>query len=152
MRLPFVASALLYLFLFNPAAPGQAPSKDTEILATLTQLEKDSWEATKQRNGEFFRTYMAPEFIGFFADGTSANRAAFISNLDDFQLSSYTMGKVSLLRINDDAVMILYRLGYEGMHKGKKLKLSGIESSSLYTRREGKWLEIFYQETLVPKP
>ena len=97
MRLPFVASALLYLFLFNPAAPGQAPSKDTEILATLTQLEKDSWEATKQRNGEFFRTYMAPEFIGFFADGTSANRAAFISNLDDFQLSSYTMGKVSLL-------------------------------------------------------
>ena len=95
---------------------------------------------------------MAPEFIGFFADGTSANRAAFISNLDDFQLSSYTMGKVSLLRINDDAVMILYRLGYEGMHKGKKLKLSGIESSSLYTRRDGKWLEIFYQETLVPKP
>jgi hypothetical protein len=45
--------------------------------------------------------------------------------------------------------MILYKLGYEGHHKGKKIKMSNIESSSLYVLREKKWVEIFYQETHV---
>ena len=48
--------------------------------------------------------------------------------------------------------MVLYRAGFEGVHKGKKLSQSGVESSSLYVRRDGKWLEIFYQETATSPP
>ena len=46
--------------------------------------------------------------------------------------------------------MVLYRASFEGVHKGKTLSTSGVESSSLYVRRDGKWLEIFYQETATP--
>ena len=148
---------LIFLSLFYAQASltaEQIPDKnpeinieDSDLLSNLSKLEKDSWEATKKHDTDFFRTYMASEFKGFFADGTSADRADFIRNLDDFQLTNYTMGKVSMLRINNEAVMILYKLGYEGHHKGKKIKMSGIESSSLYVLREKKWVEIFYQET-----
>jgi hypothetical protein len=84
---------------------------------------------------------MAPEFKGFFADGTVAGREEFLRNLDDFHLAAYTMGEVSMMQINEHAVMVLYRASFEGIHKGKRLAKSDVESSSLYVRRDGKWLE-----------
>ena len=120
---------------------------DARLLGELTALERASWEAAVHDDKEFFRSYMAPEFKGFFADGTVANREDFLRNMDDFHLVKYTMGEVTMMRINEDAVMILYRAGFEGVHKGKTITQAGVESSSLYVRRDGKWLEIFYQET-----
>jgi hypothetical protein len=40
--------------------------------AELTALERANWEATVRDDKEFFRGSMAPEFKGFFADGTVA--------------------------------------------------------------------------------
>ena len=145
MRLLFVVALLLSATVF-PVASAQTPG-DERLLAELTALERASWEATLKDDKEFFRTYMAPEFKGFFADGTVANREDFLRNMDDFHLVKYTMGEVTMMRINEDAVMILYRAGFEGVHKGKTITQAGVESSSLYVRPDGKWLEIFYQET-----
>ena len=150
MRLLFVV-ALLLSATVAPLASAQTPG-DERLLAELTALERASWEATLKDDKEFFRTYMAPEFKGLFADGTVADREDFLRNMDDFHLVKYSMGDVSLLRINEHAVMVLYRAGFEGVHKGKKLSQSGVESSSLYVRRDGKWLEIFYQETATSPP
>jgi hypothetical protein len=61
------------------------------------------------------------------------------------------MGKVSLLRISHDVVMILYKINYEGFQQGKKINESNIESTSVYVLRNDKWLEFFYQETQSPK-
>jgi hypothetical protein len=61
------------------------------------------------------------------------------------------MGKVSLLRISNDVVMILYKINYEGIEQGKKINESNIESTSVYVLRNDKWLEFFYQETQSPK-
>ena len=133
------------------AAFAQNPA-DERLLTELTSLERASWEATIRDDKEFFRGYMAPEFKGFFADGTVAGREEFLRNLDDFHLAAYTMGEVSMMQINEHAVMVLYRASFEGIHKGKRLAKSDVESSSLYVRRDGKWLEIFYQETAIPAP
>ena len=150
MRLLFVV-ALLLSATVAPVARAQTPG-DERLLAELTALERASWEAALKDDKDFFRTYMAPEFKGLFADGTVADREDFLRNMDDFHLVKYSMGDVSLLRINEHAVMVLYRAGFEGVHKGKKLSQSGVESSSLYVRRDGKWLEIFYQETATSPP
>ena len=150
MRLLFVVLLLLSATV-APLASAQTPG-DERLLAELTALERASWEAALKEDKDFFRTYMAPEFKGLFADGTVADREDFLRNMDDFHLVKYSMGDVSLLRINEHAVMVLYRAGFEGVHKGKKLSQSGVESSSLYVRRDGKWLEIFYQETATSPP
>jgi hypothetical protein len=144
---------LVCAFLMTAAAPGAARAQtavDEALRAELTALERASWEATVRDDKEFFRGYMAAEFKGFFADGTVAGREEFLRNLDDFHLTGYSMGDVSMLRINENAVMVLYRASFAGIHKGKQLAQSDVESSSLYVRRDGKWLEIFYQETAVP--
>ena len=148
---PLLLTALLVFAVLPAPVFAQNPA-DERLLAELTALERASWEAALKDDKEFFRSYMAPDFKGFFADGTVAGREEFLRNMDDFHLVKYTMGKVTMMRINDDAVMVLYRAGFEGNHKGKPLAKSGIESSSLYVRRDGRWLEIFYQETASPDP
>jgi len=95
---------------------------------------------------------MAPEFRGFFADGTSANRDDFLRSLDDFHLAKFTMSNVSLVKIDNDSAMLLYTLAYSGSHRDQVVNLSGIHASSLYVRRGGKWLEFFYQETAAASP
>jgi len=57
-----------------------------------------------------------------------------------------------MMRINEHASMVLYRASFEGIHKRKRLAQTNVDSSSLYVHRDGKWLEIFYQETAIPAP
>ena len=72
MRLLFVM-ALLLSATVSAVASAQTPG-DERLLAELTALERSSWEATLKDDKELFRTYMVPEFKGFFADGTVAGR------------------------------------------------------------------------------
>ena len=74
MRLLFVM-ALLLSATVSVVASAQTPS-DERLLGELKALERASWEATLKDDKEFFRTSMAPEFKGFFADGTVAGRAS----------------------------------------------------------------------------
>jgi hypothetical protein len=48
--------------------------------------------ASVRDDKELFLGFMAPEFQGFFADGTVAGREEFLRNLDDFHLAKYSMG------------------------------------------------------------
>jgi hypothetical protein len=144
----------MWCLLLAAAGPSLAEESaaDAKLRAELTALEKGSWEASLKDDKQFFMTYLAPESKFFLADGSVIGRDQVIKNLDDFHLTKYTMGKTSLLRVNEDAAMIMYTASYEGVHKGKQESYPEVESSSLYVRRGGKWLEIFYQETVKVAP
>ncbi len=148
MRLRSSLLTLLFVCSVPFSAQAQNTGADAKLLEELTNLEKASWEAALKNDKEFFRTYLAPESKWFLADGSVIGRDQVLLNLDDFHLKSYRMGKVSILKATDDSVMIMYPINYEGIHGGKQESFAEVESSSLYVRRGGKWLEIFYQETV----
>lgn len=152
MRSVMLLPCLLLVTVLQLSVAAQNSANDAKLLTELTKLERDSWEATMKDDKEFFRTYCAPEAKFFFADGSAASRDDLLRNLDDFHLTKYSMSEVSMLRVNEDSAMIIYRVSYEGVHKTKKEQFTDVESSSLYVRRDGKWLEIFYQETAKPRP
>ena len=150
MRLCTSLIALLFMYSATVALPAEAQNvaSDAKLLEELTKLEKASWEAAMKDDKDFFRSYLAPECKWFLADGSVVGRDQVLVNLDEFHLQSYSMGKVSMLKVTEDSVMIMYTIKYEGLHHGKKESFAELESSSLYVRRGGKWLEIFYQETV----
>lgn len=143
-------AALFVCLLVSFDLFSQQVDSEKELLSLLTKMEKDSWVAMKDKNQEFFKTYMADDARGFMADGTEVLKADFIKNLKDWNLESYSMGKTSLLQIQPGVCFIFYKLDYSGNHKGKKITFNDLQSSSLYVLRDGKWLEIFYQETVMP--
>ena len=150
MRFLFAALVLCVAFSFDLFA--QQGGTEKELLSMLTKMEKDSWVAMKDKNQEFFKTYMADDSRGYMADGSEVLKADFIKNLKEWNLESYSMGKTSLLQIQPGVCFIFYKLDYSGNHKGKKITFNDLQSSSLYVLRDGKWQEIFYQETVVPEP
>ena len=150
MRFLLVALFLCISMPFDLFA--QQGGSEKELLSMLTKMEKDSWVAMKDKNQEFFKTYMADDSRGYMADGSEVLKADFIKNLKEWNLESYSMGKTSLLQIQPGVCFIFYKLDYSGNHKGKKITFNDLQSSSLYVLRDGKWQEIFYQETVMPEP
>lgn len=143
-------AALFVCLLVSFDLFSQQVDSEKELLSLLTKMEKDSWVAMKDKNQEFFKTYMADDARCFMADGSEVLKVDFIKNLKDWDLESYSMGQTSLLQIQPGVCFIFYKLDYSGNHKGKKIKFNDLQSSSLYVLRDGKWLEIFYQETVIP--
>lgn len=148
MRSTLTLLVLVMVGSMNSVSAQDAIS-DAELLQKLTQLEKASWDAAAAGDKKFFESYLAPEAVWFLADGTSVNRDSFLKDSDQLKVVKYNMGPTSLIRINEDAGLVIYRIAYEAVASGHKEIYSEIESSSLYVRRGGKWLEIFYQETPV---
>jgi len=148
----FLLAALVICIAFSFDLFAQQGGSEKELLSLLTKMEKDSWVAMKDKNQKFFKTYMADDARGYMADGSEVLKADFIMNLKDWDLESYSMGKTSLLQIQPGVCFIFYKLDYSGNHKGKKITFNDLQSSSLYVLRDGRWQEIFYQETVMPAP
>lgn len=136
---------------YQETAVARDSETDEKLLEELTSLEKDCWEATLKDDKEFFKTFLADEAKGMLADGAVIGTEQIIKNLDNLDLKKYSMEKTTLLRIGRDAAMILYQASYEAIHKGVEEQYSAVNCSSLYVRRQGKWRQVFYQETPTAK-
>jgi hypothetical protein len=49
-----------------------------------------------------------------------------------------------------DAAVLTYHVRYKGTYKGVKFDRS-VWASSGYARRDGRWRNVFYQETAAPR-
>lgn len=149
VRISFLT--ILCMGFLGARAWAEQPVGDKDLQVKLATLEKESWEAAKRQDSNFFKGYMADDFIAIFADGLAATKKDFVMNLADFKVTRYSMEDVRLLRINHDAAFVLYRLKYEGLVGGKPVNFDAAHASSLYVLREGKWRAVFYQETGMQK-
>lgn len=132
---------------YQETAVNENPVADIELLNELSALERQSWDATMKDDMKFFEGFLADQATGMLADGSVIGRKEIIKNLDDLHLKKYTMGKTAMLRISEDAAMILYQASYEAVHKGVQEKYSAVNCSALYVRRSGQWRQLVYQET-----
>lgn len=137
--------------LYQETEVVEGPETDEQLLDELTALERQSWEATLKGDKEFFKTFLAKEAKGMLADGAVIGYEQIIKNLDGLELRNYTMGIASILRVSKDSAMILYPASYEAVHKGTEERYSAVNCSALYERRNGRWQQLFYQETAAAK-
>lgn len=83
--------------------------------------------------------------------GGPLDRAGQVKSLADLQLTEYSAGKMRVTMLGKDAALVTYSLTQKGKFKGKELFGKNF-ASAVWVRREGKWLESFYQETPLGGP
>ena len=121
-----------------------------KLLDSIMTKEKDSWEMMKKKDVAAMRDFFADDAILIFSDATRFDKAGFLKLLPDYALEGYDIeGKADLLVLSPDAVTVVYKITYTSAIKGEKSKKVAVLSSSSYARRGGKWLNVFYQETLA---
>lgn len=128
-----------------------APNADTAD-ATLIDLEKNSWQAWKNRDADFYKTFLSDDHVEISAGGVSNKLdvletvASPICQVKNFQLEQFKLTKLA-----DGVALLTYRAMQETLCRGRPLP-TPVWVSSLYVLRQGRWVNAAYQQTPVAKP
>lgn len=114
----------------------------------LMGLEKGSWDFMRDQNIEAMRGFLGEDSLWIFSDGNRYNKRQALEMMKDFRLLSLSIEPSYAVRmLTVDVATLLYRVTYSGTFKGGKPETVKALSSSIYVRRNGKWLSVLYQET-----
>jgi hypothetical protein len=144
-------TALLLVLLVAPAAPAQAPD-NTKLKETLFALEKEGWEIIKKKDAAALKAYLSDDFQAIFVDGARVTKADFLKMLPDFNLVDYQLeADTELVVPTKDVGILLYRMTFTLGIKDAKPEKHTVYAASSYVLRDGKWLNVYYQETALKK-
>ena len=151
-----VALVLLAAGLVGRAVTSPAASRPSSLLASrptadlqahLEELEKQSWVAWKNRDGAFFEHFLSDDHVEMGPRGT-AGKAAVVAtvNTPNCVVASFSVDTFTLTQFTDDTAMLAYHARQDTKCSGKPVP-SPAWVSSLYVKRNGRWLNALYQQT-----
>ena len=143
-RIVVVASSAVLLI----ACASYAQQPDAFRDAVVAQ-ERAGLDALKVGDVKAFADSTAEDAI--FVDSSGiASKAQVVANVGGFRLTDYTMSDIHFLALSKDSGLISYRMVESGTSHGHDFTAK-VLVSSVWTKRGGKWLCTFSQETPVPK-
>ncbi|GFZ96731.1 nuclear transport factor 2 family protein [Dyella caseinilytica] len=151
LLLPWIANAELPGICDTAASPTSAPDAVNDTTGQrLIVEERASWNLAIKRNAAAYRALHAPDFFTVDATGVvdraDSEASAMDSNVrfDQCKLSGFDVHFVA-----EAAALVTYHVKAAGLDHGKAFQLDSYVSS-LWMKRDGKWLNVFYQATPVP--
>ena len=147
--LPVLTLALLMVALgyaqaqkgAEPASPTRADGLQEQIVAQ----ERAGLDALKTGDLTTFGASTADDAIFVDAHGP-ASKVEMMGHTAEFRLHDYTMADVRLVKLSPDSGLIVYTLTESGSSHGKDFT-ARVHVSSLWLKKDGKWLCEFSQET-----
>jgi uncharacterized protein DUF4440 len=118
-----------------------------ELRSQLEDLEKQSWVAWKNRDGAFFERFLSEDHVELGPRGAS-NKAEVVATVNSPRcvVASFAVDTFSFTQFNEDTAMLAYHARQDTECSGKPLP-SPVWVSSLYVKRNDRWLSALYQQT-----
>jgi len=127
-------------------APSPAVVKSTEPVADdPVAREKQVWDSIKKRDFDRFASFLAEDQIEVFPWGVN-DKAASVKGIQEVDLSSAVLSDFKTIKVDDDAVVVTYLIKGSG-----DLPPTGSRGSTVWAKRDGKWLAVYHQDTTVKK-
>ncbi|MFC5740341.1 nuclear transport factor 2 family protein [Dyella tabacisoli] len=153
----FLASMAFALVLnvSVPAACYAAPQSQTQPPVTsrdvigqhLMAKERLSWELAIKRDAASYKAFHAPDFFTVSGTGAADRVLSEASAMDaNIQFEQCDLSGFDIHYVAENAVLITYLVKASGLDHGKAFQLDS-HASSLWIKRDGKWLNVFYQAT-----
>ena len=118
-----------------------------DLKGTLVNLEKQSWEAWKKRDGAYFQNFLSDDHVevGFY--GTT-NKARVVKGVSSSAcvVNSYSVDNFQLTAFDANTALLTYHAAQDTTCGGNAVP-SPVWVSSLYVKRDGHWLNALYQQT-----
>lgn len=110
-------------------------------------LESQVWEALVAGDGDADRALLTSDFLGVYTTGF-ANRSEHAAQLAGGPtVAVYAIAEARLMRLSGTDVMLSYRADYRRLHDGRPGPEEAMYISSLWTERDGRWQNVFSQDT-----
>ena len=124
----------------------QATSKDV-IGQSLITKERLSWELAIKRDAASYKAFHAPDFFTVSGTGFTDRALSESSAMDaNVHFEQCDLSGFGIHFVAENAVLITYLVKASGLDHGKAFQLNSY-ASSLWMKRDGKWLNVFYQAT-----
>jgi hypothetical protein len=147
-----VKYALFFLgFLCLAVANGHATTSESDAVKEhLRKLEKQSWEAWKNRDGKFFQNFLSDDHVevGFGGLTNKAEVVAFVGS-PVCTVKSCKLDRFEMKMLDRDTALLTYWEEQDTVCN--KQVPSPCWVSSLYMKRGYKWVNVFYQQTQIQK-
>lgn len=121
--------------------PGAAQSMEQQIITK----EREGLDALKAGNLDVFGSLTADDAVLIDAHGPATKKQV-LKNVAEFKLVDYSIDNVNFSRISTKSGLITYRISEKGSSHGKDFSAQAYVSS-LWTKRKGRWVCVFSQET-----
>jgi Domain of unknown function (DUF4440) len=137
----------LFAQLTSPAVPA-APA--SEIKKLLVGLERESWAAWKERNAQFYRTFLSEDHVEVYGTGV-LDKNAVLQTVGSAacEVRSYVVDSFELHMLDATTALLTYRAAQDTSCGGHPVP-SPAWVSSLYLKRGDRWLNVFYQQSPTP--
>jgi hypothetical protein len=134
---------LLFLCGIGTAAAGNKALEEK-----IVALEKQGWEAIKNKDWNGLSRLLTEDFVEVGDMGTRGKSAAMEDLKANLTLTEYSMQDPKVLELGKDGSLLTYQLVQKGSYKGQDLP-SKTNCSAAYVRRGGKWLNLSFHQTVA---
>lgn len=148
-----LAGAMTIALLLSPlvilGAPDSSALSGDELKQMLVGLEKQSWVAWKAHDARFFEDFLSDDHVEVGPRGLT-NKAALVTGVGSpvCKVDSYSVDAFRFTRVADDTAVLNYRAKQKTTCGSVSIP-SPARATSVYVKRDGKWLNVLYQQTPV---
>jgi ketosteroid isomerase-like protein len=138
-----VSRGLLLVLLTATLGSAQA-SKDA-LRDEIVAQERAELDSLKTGDMKAFANFLADDAVLLDSRGP-AGKALVVEHTADFRLHEYTMSDIHFVPLSAESGLIVYSIAESGTSHGKEFTTK-VHVSALWTKRGGKWVCVFGQET-----
>jgi len=128
-----------------PQVPADSRSRLNEhVIAN----ERAVWESVKHKDAAQFSKLVADDARIIFDTGI-LTKSDFLRSLPDRTILDYKLDSFTVLKPNNQTVILIYRATRSGLYKGKPFPPSAVHEASVWVLRKGQWVAVLNQETPI---
>jgi hypothetical protein len=149
--MPRVRTALLAAALAAiTTIAGPAAATDS-LESDLVAMEKASWIAWKSHDAKFFADFLSEDHVEVHGYGVTG-KTEVIAGVGGTAcvVESYALQQFRFRRISPEAALLVYRAEQKTTCGGNPVP-SPVWATSVYAKRNGRWVNVLYQQTPLPQ-
>jgi hypothetical protein len=120
-------------------------SVEQELLAH----EKEIWEAYRNKDLAALQRLLADDFLEVADPGKRFTKAQILAAAPDITVTEYSIQEVKVVPFATDSAIISYKRRMKGNVKGHTFPPEAALAAGTWTRRDGRWQQVLYQETII---
>ena len=120
---------------------------DDDVARTLIALEKQSWDAWKAHDDKFFAGFLSADHVEVGARGVN-DKAQVVAGVASplCRVEEFAVERFRVTRLSADTAVVVYH-ARQKTQCGNVAVPSPAWVSSLYVRRDGRWLNALFQQS-----
>ncbi len=144
-------TVILLIIAFLPIliiSCGKKTDDSENVKAKIIQLDKEGWEAWKDKNSEWFEQNTTANFVSISADGVSNKTEVIAATASNCNVISYELKNIKFVKLSEKSALLTYVVLQNGICNGVKLNPK-VQAAANYILINDKWLEAFYMESKI---